>query len=175
MPPLPPLAPMRRAVELYSHVPAISHIVAQLQRLGFRVSSTYLLDSQFVADAPKFISALLCCLSAMTSLELPHINVLTKCDLLPSRKHLDDFLDADAHALSHMLQQGTRPDFYRLNSAICELADEWSMVQFMPLDPRDPDTIEMILAQVRRPRAPCTPDALSCAPMRLICASYAPQ
>lgn len=166
---------MRRAVELYSHVPAISHIVAQLQRLGFRVSSTYLLDSQFVADAPKFISALLCCLSAMTSLELPHINVLTKCDLLPSRKHLDDFLDADAHALSHMLQQGTRPDFYRLNSAICELADEWSMVQFMPLDPRDPDTIEMILAQVRRPRAPCTPDALSCAPMRLICASYAPQ
>ena len=34
------------------------------------------------------------------------------------------------------------------NAAICELVDEWSMVQFMPLDPRDPDSIDLILAQI---------------------------
>ena len=74
--------------------------------------------------------------------------MLSKCDLLPSRKHLDEFLEADAGALSHMLQRNTSPAFHRLNSAICEMLDEWSMVQFLPLDPRDPDTIEIILSQV---------------------------
>jgi len=135
-------------IELYSHCPAIGHVVQELQRLGFRVAAAYLLDSQFIADAAKFISGVLCCLSAMTSLELPHVNVLSKCDLLPSRRHLEDFLEADATALSGMLRQGTSPNFYKLNQAICELAEEWSMVQFMPLDPRDTDTVDMLLAQM---------------------------
>jgi hypothetical protein len=135
-------------IELYSHVPAIGQIVREVQRLGFRVAATYLLDSQFVADVAKFISGVLCCLSAMTALELPHVNVLTKCDLLPSRRRLEDFLEADATALGEMLREGTSPTFYRLNNAICELMDEWSMVQFLPLDPRDSDTIDLILAQV---------------------------
>ena len=47
-----------------------------------------------------------------------------------------------------MLHRGTSPSFYRLNSSICELIDDWNMVQFLPLDPRDPDTIDIILAQV---------------------------
>ena len=135
-------------IELYSHVPAMGIITRELSRMGFRICATYLLDSQFVADVAKFVSGVLCCLSAMTALELPHVNVLSKCDLLPSRRALEEFLEADGHALSDMLRKGTAPSFYRLNSAICELMDEWSMVQFLPLDPRDPDTIEQILAQV---------------------------
>lgn len=135
-------------IELYSHVPAMGQIVRELQRMGFNICCTHLLDSQFVADVGKFVSGVLCCLSAMTSLELPHVNVLSKCDLLPSRRALEEFLEADAHALGGMLRRGTSPAFYRLNAAFCELMDEWSMVQFLPLDPRDPDTIELILAQV---------------------------
>lgn len=135
-------------IELYSHVPAMAAVVAELQRLSFRLVSVYLLDSHFIADAPKFVSGVLCCLSAMTSLELPHVNVLSKCDLLPSRRALDDFLEADATILRRRLDSGTRPAFYRLNSSICELLEDWSMVQFLPLDPRETDSIDEILAQV---------------------------
>eukprot|EP00967_Tisochrysis_lutea_P013547 scaffold15134_cov34-Tisochrysis_lutea.AAC.4 len=135
-------------IELYSHVPAMAAVVGELQRLGFRLVSVYLLDSHFVADAPKFVSGVLCCLSAMTSLELPHVNVLTKCDLLPSRRILEEFLEADASSLRERLDAGTRPAFFRLNSSICELLEDWSMVQFLPLDPRDTDSIDEILAQV---------------------------
>ena len=71
-----------------------------------------------------------------------------RCDLLPSRRSLNEFLEADATALASMLHRGTSPSFYRLNSSICELIDDWNMVQFLPLDPRDPDTIDIILAQV---------------------------
>jgi hypothetical protein len=170
-------------------------IVAELQRMGFRVAASYLLDSQFVADVAKFVSGVLTCLSAMTALELPHVNVLSKysrapplaaspassharpatgpalaslvprgltvlptcvpaarpavrCDLLPSRRSLEDFLEADTEALGHMLHRGTSPHFYRLNTAICGLIDEWNMVQFLPLDPKDSDTIDLILAQI---------------------------
>lgn len=135
-------------IELYSHVPAMAQLVAQLQRMGFRIASSYLLDSQFVGDVAKFVSGVLCCLSSMTALELPHVNVLSKCDLLPSRGSLEEFLEADGEALAGMLHRGTSPAFHRLNGAICNLIDEWSMVQFMPLDPRDTDTIDMILAQI---------------------------
>jgi len=135
-------------IELYSHVPAMATIVSSLQRLGYRIAASYLLDSQFVADVAKFVSGVLCCLSAMTALELPHVNVLSKCDLLPSRRSLDEFLEADTTVLSTMLRSGTAPKFYKLNSAICELIDEWNMVQFLPLDPKDTETIEMILMQI---------------------------
>ena len=53
---------------------------------------------------------MLCCLSAMTALELPHVNVLSKCDLLPSRRALEEFLEADARALGDMLKRGTSPN-----------------------------------------------------------------
>jgi hypothetical protein len=38
------------------------------------------LDSQFVAEMPKFVAGCLSALSAMVQLELPHVNVLTKVD-----------------------------------------------------------------------------------------------
>ena len=135
-------------IELYSHMPCFTQLVCELQRLGFRICAAYLLDSQFIADIAKFVSGVLCCLSAMTALELPHVNVLSKCDLLPSRRALEDFLEADSHALSNMLRHGTSPSFYRLNHAVCDLMDEWSMVQFLPLDPSDTDTVELILQQI---------------------------
>ena len=135
-------------IELYSHQEVIRQLISQLQHAGFRLAATYLLDAQFVADAGKFVSGVLCCLSAMTALELPHLNILSKCDLLPSRKHLDKFLEADTGSLCDMLRKGTHPGLFKLNAAFCDLVEEWNMVQFLPCDPRDPDTIELILGQV---------------------------
>lgn len=44
------------------------------------------IDSLFIVDPTKFISGVLCSLSAMVQLELPHINVLTKCDLVDEKE-----------------------------------------------------------------------------------------
>ncbi len=45
----------------------------------------YCLDSQFVAEMPKFVAGTLSALSAMVQLELPHVNVLTKVDLIKNK------------------------------------------------------------------------------------------
>jgi hypothetical protein len=44
------------------------------------------IDSLFIVDPTKFISGVLCSLSAMVQMELPHINVLTKCDLVDEKE-----------------------------------------------------------------------------------------
>lgn len=44
--------------------------------------SVFVVDATFVTDPAKFISGSLLALSAMISMQLPHVNVLSKCDLV---------------------------------------------------------------------------------------------
>jgi hypothetical protein len=60
-------------------------------------------------------------LSAMIQLELPHINVLTKVDLLPNKRDIDRFLDPDVRLLLEDLNTQTAPRFKKLNRALAEL------------------------------------------------------
>lgn len=61
----------------------ICGVSANLSKLFLWTSQ---IDSLFIADPTKFISGVLCSLSAMVQLELPHINVLTKCDLVDEKE-----------------------------------------------------------------------------------------
>ena len=51
----------------------------------------HLCDAHYITDAPKYISVLLLALRAMLQLELPHINVLSKIDLLVQYGELGTF------------------------------------------------------------------------------------
>ena len=46
--------------------------------------AVHLSDAHYITDASKFISVTLLALRAMAQLELPHVNVLSKIDLLAS-------------------------------------------------------------------------------------------
>lgn len=59
-------------------------LVQQLEKWNFRVCCVFLLDAQFLVDTPKFFSGVLAALSVMVTLEIPHVNVMTKVDLLSS-------------------------------------------------------------------------------------------
>ena len=50
---------------------------------GFdRIVSVFVVDATFVTEPAKFLSGSLLALSAMIALQLPHVNVLSKCDLI---------------------------------------------------------------------------------------------
>jgi GPN-loop GTPase len=110
--------PPRKLTQLcsYSHVPVMRDICDKLQQMGMRVCAVYLIDSQvqpraaspiltsaaaslapqFAVDASKFLSAGMQCLSTMIMLELPHINVLSKMDLVTrNKRHMRKFLDCN--------------------------------------------------------------------------------
>ncbi len=47
-----------------------------------QLAAVHLCDAHYITDASKYISVLLLSLRAMLHLELPHVNVLSKIDLI---------------------------------------------------------------------------------------------
>lgn len=149
-------------IELYTHVPIMKRLVTILQKAGYAVVGIYALDSQFMEDVTKFFSGVLSAMSAMIQLEIPHINVLTKMDLLQSStdgvtKYGDDeneysrlrrFLDPDPTLLLEESASITRPKFAALNEALVRLIDEYNMVSFLPLNIKDEESIELLLMHI---------------------------
>ena len=77
-------------IELYTHHPFLPTLVQRFNRMGIRVSGAYLIESQFMEDRYKFFSGVLSAMSAMVNLEIPWINVMSKMDLVTSKKGGDE-------------------------------------------------------------------------------------
>ncbi|EAZ63668.1 putative transcription factor Fet5 [Scheffersomyces stipitis CBS 6054] len=139
-------------IELYTHIPVLPTIVKHLQTsLNFNLCATYLLEAPFIIDTSKFFSGALSAMSAMILLELPHINILSKIDLVKdefSRKQLKKFLNPDPLLLSNEDEE-YNPKFSKLNKLIANLVDDFGMVQFLPLDcSKDSDSVATILSYI---------------------------
>ncbi|NP_001335410.1 GPN-loop GTPase 3-like protein isoform X1 [Solanum lycopersicum] len=135
-------------IELFSHVPVLKNFVEHLRRTNFNVCVVYLLDSQFITDVTKFISGCMASLSAMVQLELPHVNILSKMDLVTNKKEVENYLNPEPHLLLAELNQRMAPQFQKLNKSLIEVVDQYSMVNFIPLDLRKESSIQYILSQI---------------------------
>mmetsp|Transcript_7305 Transcript_7305/g.21552 ORF Transcript_7305/g.21552 Transcript_7305/m.21552 type:complete len:271 (+) Transcript_7305:381-1193(+) len=135
-------------IELYTNTSVFRSFVRFLQAAGWQVCAVYCVDSQFMTDAPKFVAGSLQALSTMVSLEVPHVNLLTKVDLLPDKSQLDEYLIPDPVVLSGALTAGMPPRFRRLSDQLAGLVDQYSMVSFLPLDISQEDSLQDVLAQI---------------------------
>lgn len=138
-------------IELYTHVPVLPTIVKHLKNLlNFNLCATYLLEAPFIIDTSKFFSGALSAMSAMILLELPHINILLKIDLVKNdvnRRKLKQFLNPDPMLLAK--DDDFNPKFSKLNHLIANLVDDFGMVQFLPLDClKDSDSVATILSYI---------------------------
>ncbi|KAJ3034096.1 ATP binding protein [Rhizophlyctis rosea] len=138
-------------IELYTHHPIMRRIVEAFQRLGYRVCGLYLLDSQFIEDPSKFFAGVMSAMSAMVQLEIPHINVMTKMDLLgvqAEKPEMERYFEPDPSLLLEDANKSMRPKFHDLNEALVRLIDEYNMVSFIPLNIKDEDSISLVLAHI---------------------------
>ena len=72
-------------IELYTHFPYMKQIIDLFQHsYNYKVCAVYCMESTFIIDPSKYFAGILCAMSAMIQLEVPHINVMTKMDLLPA-------------------------------------------------------------------------------------------
>jgi hypothetical protein len=131
-------------IELYTHIPVMNRVADALKAYGFNVCAVYCLDALFVTDAAKLIAGNLTALAAMTHLELPHINILTKCDLA-DKAALEKYLSPSGDTLLRELSASTGPRYRRLNEEMAKLLDDYDMVSFLPLDVTDEESIEVVL------------------------------
>ncbi|KAL8674552.1 MAG: hypothetical protein Q9168_001070 [Polycauliona sp. 1 TL-2023] len=160
-------------IELYTHIPVVPTLVKHLTRFGslnVSLCAAYLLESTFVIDRAKFFAGTLSAMSAMIMLEIPHVNILSKMDLVKGsvpKRQLKRFLDPDSSLLDDDGSIGGNPlrgsrvvdpadtqslmggaSFDRLNKAVAQLIDDFSMVSFLQLDVQDEDSVGGILSYI---------------------------
>ena len=130
-------------IELYTHMKVVRQFVDLLQTWNFRVCGVFLIDSHFMVDGAKFLSGAMAALSAMVNLEIPHVNVLSKIDLLgkEARKQLDVFLEPDTLALTSISPSESENNksvfdqkYAALSESLGRVLDDYSLVKFVPLD-----------------------------------------
>ncbi|KAK4166639.1 GPN-loop GTPase [Cladorrhinum sp. PSN259] len=164
-------------IELYTHVPVVPTLVNFLKQPGsldIRLCAAYLLESTFVVDRAKYFAGSLSAMSSMFMLGLPHLNILSKMDLVkdqirkkdfkkflvPDTQLLDDDpadiaarkagIDVDAQVDDLMNKDAmlSGASFKRLNTAVAELLERYSMVNFHKLDCTDEDSLASILSYI---------------------------
>lgn len=154
-------------IELYTHVPLLPSLAQFMSRTGalnISLCAAYLLESTFVVDKAKFFAGTLSAMSAMLMLEMPHVNILSKMDQVKgmiSRKELKRFVNVDVQLLEDgMAEEEALGDpssknqlmsggsFNRLNRAVAQLIDDFSMVSFLQLDVKDEDSVAAVLSYI---------------------------
>lgn len=162
-------------IELYTHIPVVPTLVQHLTKSGslnVNLCAAYLLESTFVVDRAKFFAGTLSAMSAMILLEIPHINIMSKMDLVKGsipKRELRRFIDPDTSLLDDDPSDSKRTiasaedanadplstdsmmaggSFKRLNKAVARLIDDFSMVSFLQLDTQDEDSVGAILSYI---------------------------
>ncbi|TFK49243.1 hypothetical protein OE88DRAFT_1662676 [Heliocybe sulcata] len=141
-------------VELSTNHDSLKSILAKLGKSGFRLAAVHLCDAHYITDASKYVSLLLLSLRAMLHLELPHVNVLSKIDLVTQYGDLDFNLDfytevQDLSYLENGLSQAT-PRYTALNMAICSLIEDYGLVGFETLAVEDKHSMLHLMRVVDR-------------------------
>lgn len=139
-------------IELFTHLSTGRQLVELLTSWNFRICSVFLVDSQFMIDGPKFLSGTMAALSVMANIELPHVNILSKMDLLSksARGQLDKYLEPDAHALLGEVTNNSSwgRKYRKLSEAIGSLIEDFSLVRFIPLNIADEESIADLLLTI---------------------------
>ncbi|EED24106.1 ATP binding protein, putative [Talaromyces stipitatus ATCC 10500] len=159
-------------------LPTLTNFLSRQGPLNISLCAAYLLESTFVIDKAKFFAGTLSAMSAMILLEMPHINILSKMDQVKDmvgRRRLKRFVNVDVQLLDedddgkaakeddkeereHGLDLQADPSskdalmsggsFNRLNRAVGQLIDDFSMVSFLQLDVSDEDSVGAILSYI---------------------------
>mmetsp|Transcript_30757 Transcript_30757/g.43056 ORF Transcript_30757/g.43056 Transcript_30757/m.43056 type:complete len:308 (-) Transcript_30757:54-977(-) len=108
---------------------------------NYRLCAVHLVDAHHCTDPNKYISVVLISLTTMLHLETPHVNFLSKCDLIEQygrlkfglqfytdvvdMKHLIPFLSDEKDPFSKKHK--------KLSENIVEVVEDFSLVNFSPL------------------------------------------
>lgn len=76
-------------IELYSHLDVMTRLTKAIANAGYNLCSIYCADGTFINEPSKYISACLTSVATMTQVQLPHLNVLTKCDKIQDKDFLE--------------------------------------------------------------------------------------
>lgn len=138
--------------ELFTLHHSLKNVISSISKMmDSKLSIVNLIDSQLCTDASQFMSALIFSLSMMMNLELPHINVFSKMDLLQKGNDLVCEFDyfTEVKDLGFVIDAMTDNDIYAnfkaLAHQICEVVEEYGLIRFVPLTLHDGSSLMDLL------------------------------
>ena len=146
-------------VELYTHNEAFSQLIGKITHqktsgLDLRLVAVYLVDALCCSDSGRFVSCLASTLSAMLHLQLPHVNLLSKVDLIPKSSRFSLNYYCEVMDLSYLVEDLADEPFLRkyksLTSAIADTIESYSLVSFTPVSVNDKRTLVRALRVIDR-------------------------
>jgi GTPase SAR1 family protein len=133
-------------LELYSHYDIMTSIIKILQKRGFSLCSVFCLDCTFLQEQSKFISGNLLSLATMIQISLPHLTVMTKCDLISKTntyKEIEEGMSPEELVQELTPFYGKKID--KLNNLMIEFVKNFSLVGLKTLNPNDEESINAVL------------------------------
>ena len=135
-------------LELYSHYDIMRKITNHLKKNGFSICSVFCLDCTFLQEQFKFISGSLLSIATMIQMELPHVTVLTKCDLISKtdlyKRILNDDIESE-DIKEELTKMKMGKNMKKLHTSLTEFIENYAVVQLYPLNLNDEDTINAVL------------------------------
>ena len=133
-------------LELYSHSDIMKKITNYLKKNGFSIVSIFCLDCTFLQEQSKFISGNVLSLATMIQMELPHLTVMTKCDLISKTKLYNQIEDGiETGDLIKELSPMMGKKMSKLNNVLINFVENYSLVQFNTLNLNDEESISAVL------------------------------
>lgn len=142
-------------VELFTHHNSLFKIFKKLTKeVSARLCVVSLVDSIYLTSPSQYISILLLSLRSMLQLDLPHVNVISKIDMLLSYGSLPLRLDyytevQDLKYLTPFLEEESPTmlgkNFVRLTEMIADLVEDFNLVSFEVLAIEDKQSVMHLL------------------------------
>jgi GTPase SAR1 family protein len=138
-------------IELYSHMTIMTKITDKIKSWGYNLCALFCCDATIsMSVANNFISNSLVSLSTMMQIELPHMNVMTKCDLIEDKKELELIMESNPSQILNRDSETPKfnQKYHGLNSVIANILEDFSMIRFVSLDVTDEESIENVWSEI---------------------------
>lgn len=141
-------------VELFTCHQSLLNVIRVMNvSWGIQLASVQLVDSHLCTEPGKYLSALLVSLSTMLHLGLPHVNVLSKVDMLEQYGELDFQPQYFLHPgnlghLAEAVEPTMHPKFSKATFDLCSILEDYSIVKFAPLAVEDVESMTYVIRLV---------------------------
>lgn len=113
---------------MYSHLDVMTRLTKAIANAGFNLCSVYCADGTFVNDPSKYLGTCLTSCATMTQIELPHLNILTKCDKVQDKELLERMTTMNFEDCFENQQSFFNKKYYKLNQKLYEVVDNFNLI-----------------------------------------------
>lgn len=130
-------------IEIFLHTNIMKDVIEIFKENDYFITVAFLLDSQFVQDRNKFLAGALNAMSAMIRLQVPHVNIITKLDLLDNIEYetLNRFLVDEMPEEGKEVDESFTDGRKKLEVALKAVLRSFDLVDFIPFNSKDEESI----------------------------------